>query len=49
MKNKTKHKCHKCKWVTDTKGKYFCMLPRCIPELGDFNGVDKNENAKKLL
>ncbi|MDR7856105.1 hypothetical protein [Tissierella sp.] len=36
------HKCEGCKWSTFTGIKYFCMLPRCIPNLGNFNGVDRS-------
>lgn len=45
-KNK-KHKCNGCKWSTWTGIKYFCMLPRCMPKLGSFNGVDKSGQTKK--
>lgn len=41
-KQRKGHKCKGCKWGTFTGLKYFCMLPRCMPELGSFNGVDKN-------
>ena len=41
------HKCNGCKWGTFTGTKYFCILPRCIPKLGSFNGVDKNGPTKK--
>lgn len=44
---KVKNKCDGCKWSTWTGIKYFCMLPRCMPKLGSFNGVDKSGQTKK--
>jgi len=41
-KQRKGHKCTGCKWSTWTDGKYFCILPRCIPNLGSFNGAGKN-------
>lgn len=37
-----KHKCYGCAWGRWTGVKYVCGLPRCMPNLGTFNGVDKN-------
>lgn len=42
-----KHKCEGCPWGTWTGLSYKCALPRCIPNLGNFNGVDKNGQTKK--
>lgn len=36
------HKCYGCHWSTWTGLKYKCVLPRCMPSLGDFNGVGKD-------
>lgn len=41
IKNK-KHRCNDCHWGKNTGGTYFCMLPRCMPKLGIFNGVGRN-------
>ena len=41
--DKRVHRCKSCKWGTFNGTKYFCILPRCMPTLGDFNGVDKCE------
>lgn len=38
---KKKHKCEGCQWGSFTGLSYVCMLPRCMPSLGNFNGVDK--------
>lgn len=46
---KKDHKCYNCPWGTFTGLSYVCMLPRCIPNLGNFNGVDKNGQTKKTL
>lgn len=43
-----KHKCYGCQWGSFTGTKYFCMLPRCMPKLGNFNGADKNGQTKKI-
>ena len=40
-KNK-EHKWKGCQLVTFTGTKYFCILPRCNPKLGNFNGADRN-------
>lgn len=38
---KTKsHKCYGCVWGTRTGDGFFCMLPKCKPNLHKF-GVDK--------
>lgn len=37
-----KHKCSGCPWGTFTGIKYKCALPRCMPKLGDFNGVKQD-------
>lgn len=37
------HKCYNCPWGTWTGLSYKCALPRCMPKLGSFNGVDKND------
>lgn len=39
---KKKHKCQNCSWGTWTGLNYKCALPRCMPKLGNFDGVDKN-------
>lgn len=36
------HKCYRCSWSTWTGLKYKCVLPRCIPDLGNFNGDGKD-------
>lgn len=36
------HKCEGCVWGTFTGVSYKCSLPRCMPKLGNFNGVGKN-------
>jgi len=30
-----KHKCDGCKWSSYTGLSYVCMLPKCMPELGN--------------
>lgn len=47
-KKKKDHKCYSCPWGTWAGLKYKCALPRCIPNLGNFNGVDKNVKQKNL-
>lgn len=44
---KKDHKCYNCPWGTWTGLKYKCALPRCLPNLGNFYGVDKNGQTKK--
>jgi hypothetical protein len=41
------HKCEGCPWGTWTGLSYKCALPRCMPKLGSFNGVDNNGKTKK--
>lgn len=48
-KKKKDHKCYGCHWSTWTGLSYKCALPRCMPKLGSFNGVDKNGKTKKDL
>ena len=37
MKDKKKpHKCENCPWGAWTGLKYVCMLPNCMPNLGDY-------------
>ena len=43
-KRKNNHKCQNCSWGRWTGTKYKCALPRCMPKLGNFNGVDKNDS-----
>lgn len=45
---KDSSKCIQCKWSTYTGSKYFCILPRCIPNLEDYSGVDANGKTKKI-
>lgn len=42
LQKKKPHKCEVCVWGTWTGTKYKCSLPRCMPKLGNFNGVGKN-------
>lgn len=43
QKDKKKdHKCYRCSWSTWTGLSYKCALPRCMPNLGNFNGVGKS-------
>lgn len=44
---KKKHRCYNCPWGTWTGLGYKCALPRCMPNLGNFYGVDKNGQTKK--
>ena len=37
-----RHKCNNCQWGTWTGVNFKCALPRCIPNLGNFVGVDTN-------
>ena len=39
---KKKHKCVCCPWGAHTGIGYKCALPRCMPKLGNFNGVKQN-------
>lgn len=40
--------CYRCPWGKKTGGAHFCMLPRCIPKLGNFGkGVNTDEKEKK--
>lgn len=39
------HRCYNCQWGTWTGSSYKCALPRCMPKLGNFNGVGKNEKT----
>lgn len=48
-KRKSKHKCDNCPWGTWTGLSIKCALPRCMPKLGNFNGVDKNGQTEKIL
>lgn len=45
---KKKHRCYGCVWGKNTGGTLFCMLPRCIPTLGNFSkGVNKDEKKEE--
>ena len=47
-KKRKQYKCCGCAWGTWTGLCYKCALPRCMPKLGDFNGVGKNDKQKNL-
>ena len=45
---KKKHRCQGCVWGKKTGGKIFCMLPRCMPKLGNFGkGVIRDDPKEK--